>query len=130
MKKLLALTLALVMALCGTCFSADAAMINVAQFMDWDFYGRSCTEYVGLQMDADTVSFYAECNETPDTPEVLSCVIMGVTNPSLYNSFEFYADGTVTTYYSGFPTGLYRIYFIGSSDVLKDIAVVTFTQLD
>ena len=130
MKKIFALTLALVMALCGTCFSANAAIINVAQFMDWDFYGRSCTEYVGLQMDADTVSFYAECNDTPDTPELLVCYIKGVTNPNFAHTFEFYADGTVTTYGYGFPTGLYQIYFVGSSSVLKDIAVVTFTQLD
>ena len=131
MKKIFALTLALVMALFGTCYSLSAnAYVNVAQFMDWDFYGRSCTEYVGLQMDADTVSFYAECNETPDTPEVISCYIAGVTYPSYTNSFEFTADGTVTTYGYAFPTGLYKIYFVGNPTVLKDIAVVTFTQLD
>lgn len=130
MKKILALTLALVMALCGTCFSADAATIDVAQFMDWDFYGRSCTEYVGLSMDTDTVSFYAECHETPDTPELISCYIIGVTNSIYSNSFEFYANGTVTTYGYGFPAGLYKIYFVGNPNVLKDYGVVTFTKLD
>ena len=130
MKKILALTLAVVMALCGTCFSADAAMINVAQFMDWDFYGRSCTEYVGLQMYCDTISFYAECNETPDEPELLVAHIIGVTYPAYSNTFEFYADETVTTYPYFLPVGLYKVYFVGSTDVLKDIGVITFTQLD
>lgn len=130
MKKIICLSLALVMALCGACFSADASIIDVAAYRDWNFYGRSTPEYIGLQVAADTVSFYAECESTPDTPELLECVIIGITNTSYSNTFEFYADGTVTTYPYALPTGLYKVYFLGSSTIKKTYACATFTAVD
>lgn len=130
MKKIICLSLALIMALCGACFSADASIVEVALYRDWDFYGRSTPEYIGLQVAADSVSFYAECESTPDTPELLTGHVIGITNPTFSHTFEFYADETVTTYPYAFPTGLYKVYFIGSTTVKKTYACATFTAVD
>ena len=130
MKKILCLVLVLVIGLCGACFSASADIIDVALYQDWNFYGRSDPEYIGLQVDADSVSFYAQCESTPDEPELLSCYIIGYTNPSFSYSFEFYADESVTTYAYAFPSGLYKIYFVGSTDLKKTHAYTIFTKVD
>lgn len=130
MKKILCLFLAIVMALCGTCFSASADIVTVALYRDWDFCGRSSPEYLGLQIDSDTVSFFAECTSTPDEPELLVAHIIGVTYPAYSTTFDFYADGSVTTYPYAFPSGLYKIYFVGDPDVEKSYAYAVFTTID
>ena len=130
MKKIIALTLAIVMCFCTACFSANAEIVNVGFYQDWDFYGLSTPEYIPLQLNSDSISFWAECTNTPDEPELLICVVMGITNSAYSNSFEFYADGSVTTYPYGFPAGLYKIFFVGDSDVEKSEAIAIFTKVD
>ena len=130
MKKIFALTLAIVMAFCTVCFSADAAIIEVAIYQDWEFYGRSAPEYIALQIAADSVSFSATCVNTPDQPEILTCYIIGISDSTYSNSFIFEADGSVTTYPYAFPDGLYKVYFVGDPDVEKDDAIAIFTKVD
>ena len=130
MKKIIALTLAIVMCFCTVCFSASADIITLALYQDWEFYGRSAPEYVAVLSDADSVSFAATCTETPDEPEILTCFILGVSDSTYSNSFIFEADGTVTSYLYGFPAGLYKVYFVGNPDVEKSYAVTLFTKVD
>ena len=130
MKKIIALTLAIIMCFCTVCFSASADIITIGLYQDWEFYGRSAPEYVALQYDADGVSFSADCTTTPDEPEILTCFIIGVTDSTYSHSFIFEADGTVTSYFYGFPEGLYKVYFVGNPDVEKSFACTLFTKID
>lgn len=134
MKKIFCLMLALVIGITCACFPAHADIINVTQFQDWDFYGRSDPEFIYITLDTDTVSFYGECETpdtpaSPDTPELLSCHVIGVTYPAFSYVFDFYADESVTTYAYAFPAGRYKIYFVGSSSIKKEYVLATFTKL-
>jgi len=125
-KKILVTILAMVM-MASTALIAHASSVNVGVFQEWDFYWRSSARPFALQLDADTVSFSATC-AAPDETDELTCVIIDVTHNGAYSStFDFTADGSVTTYDSGFPAGRYKIYFIGDSTILKDEATVVFS---
>lgn len=130
MKKIIALTLAIVMCFCTVCFSASADIITVGLYQDWEFCGKSVPEYVALQVDADSVSFWAECTNTPDNPEILTCYIISISNSAYSHSFIFESDGSVTTYAYAFPAGLYKVYFVGDPDVEKSHACTLFTKVD
>ena len=104
-----------------------ANSINIAAFRDWDFTWRSAVEPLVLDMDADTVSFYATCDG--DEVDTLTCIIVDISHNGAYSSsFPFEADGSVTTYAAGFPEGRYKIYFVGDADINKSLAMAVFSM--
>lgn len=130
MKKIISLTLAIVLCFCTICVSANADIVDIAYYRDWNFDDLSAPEYVALTADADSVSFWGSCVNTPDEPESLTAFIIGVTNPLCSVALDFDADGSVTTYPYAFPQGLYRVYFVGNEDVEKAYAYAVFTKVD
>ena len=98
--------------------SRAGAIITIANYEDWDFYGESDPEPVLLQRAADTISLYAECEE--GETDTITFFICDITHNGLYDSsYQIPADGTAYTIVTDFPAGRYIVYAEGDSDILK-----------
>jgi len=129
LKKTVAILLATLLFV--TNFStSSAAIIDIAVFdYNEEFTWRSIPEPVTLQLDCDAVSFCAVCED--NATDNLTCFIVDQTHGGVFSdTFSFDADGTTTTYGCSFPTGVYKIYFVGNDDIVKTSAAVVFTKYD
>ena len=127
-KKILATLLTACLVLTGTAIAANAAT-TITQFVDGNFTSNSPAELIYLQEDCDVVTFVGHCQG--DEVDLVSCHIVDRSHGGIYTaSFDFYADGSATLFENAFPAGEYRIYFTGSSDILKTRVVADFAQAD
>ena len=106
-----------------------AASIDIGAYSDQYFYGRSQPEPLCLQLDADTISVCATCEVEGETDN-LACHIVALDGGTFSATFNFDADGTVTTIPYAFPAGNYKVYFTGSDYVQKHLAIVVFTRIE
>lgn len=104
-------------------------VVNIAMYEDKNFTEISEAEPLRLNMDTDSISLYAVCNN-PDATETLWCNIVDLNDSGLFNtSLPFKADGSVTTFFDSFPKGKYRVFFTGGSEqIAHAIAVFSVTQ--
>ena len=104
-------------------------VVNVAMYEDKNFTEISEAEPLRLNMDTDSISLYAVC-DNPDAIETLWCNIVDLNDSGLFNtSLPFKADGSVTTFFDSFPKGKYRVFFTGGSEqIAHAIAVFSVTQ--
>lgn len=118
--------LTLVMTFMPTSRVSASGPVDIAYFDDANFTDRGSTETRSLQMEADTISVNATC--AGDDIDLVTCHIVGKTNPNFTTTVTFDADGGTWTFPYNFPEGKYRIYFTGDGDILKTYAIVVFTK--
>lgn len=104
-------------------------VVNIAMYEDKNFSGISEAEPIRINMETDSISLYAICDDPNATP-MLYCNIVDLNDSGLFNtSLPFKADGSVTTFFDSFPKGKYRIFFTGGSEqIAHAIAVFSVTQ--
>lgn len=104
-------------------------VVNVAMYEDKNFIDISEPEPLRLNMDTDSISLYAVCNN-PDATDTLYCNIVDLNDSGLFNmTLPFEADGSVTTCFKSLPKGKYRIFFTGGSEqIAHAIAVFSVIQ--
>lgn len=124
---IVALSIISTLTLPARCVMAES--VNIASYSDQYFYGRSQPEPLCLQLDADTISVCATCEVEGETDN-LTCHVVALDGGTFSATFDFDADGSVTTFCYAFPAGNYKVYFTGSDYVQKHLAVVVFTIVD
>lgn len=104
-------------------------VVNIAMYEDKNFSGISEAEPIRLNMETDSISLYAVCDD-PDATAMLYCNIADLNGDGNFNMvLPFEADGSVTTCFESLPKGKYRVFFTGSSEqIAHAIAVFSVTQ--
>ncbi len=104
-------------------------VVNIAMYEDKNFSGISEAEPIRINMETDSISLYAVCND-PDANAILNCNIVDLNEDGVFNiSIPFKADGSVSTFFESFPKGKYRVFFTGGSEqIAHAIAVFSVTQ--
>lgn len=104
-------------------------VVNIAMYEDKNFTDISEAEPIRINMETDSISLYAVC-DNPDATDTLICNIVDLNNTGVFSmTLPFEADGSVTTCFRTLPKGKYRVFFTGGSEkIAHAIAVFSVTQ--
>lgn len=105
-------------------------VVNVAMYEDKWFTDMSEPEPIRINMETDSISLYAVCDNS-DATDTLFCNIVDLNDSGVFSmTLPFEADGSVTTYPdTTLPKGRYRVFFTGGTEYIADaIAVFSVTQ--
>ena len=110
-------------------YNSDADYIDVSLYQNWRFYNESRLQPVALQMDCDTITVYATCEDENVVDEDMIFHIVDITHEGLFDTaIPFTADGSYTTCAIALPEGLYNVWFTGNSNIKKSYGMGVFSK--